>query len=191
MIHRRTHTIVASLATIAALTLGACSSDKAADNGNDESAATNTNVSTPETDGSDAGTAEVPSDVCALFDNAAVSALLGEDVVGEATPSGGCKFNGSSAASPFPVIEIVPLANYGDLPTWQASVESVLSAPAEPITIAGNAGFIVNGAMGDIEAGQGALQVQNLLVQITVATADVAQSTAVMTGLFEMVAASL
>ena len=195
MNHRRNRCIVASLATFAALALGSCSSDKAADKDDDQSAATETNVSTGDTsefgDGSDAGGLTVPSDVCALYDNAAVSALLGEEVVGTATPSGGCQFNGSSAASLYPVIEVELLEQYGDLATWQASVESVLSAAAQPVTVAGNPGFIVEGAMGEIESTQGALQVQNLLVQVTLASPDAAKNAAAMTGLMELLALAL
>ena len=142
-------------------------------------------------DGGDTGGLSVPSDVCALFDNAAVSTLLGEALVGTPSPSGGCQFNGASAASLFPVIEIVPMDRFGDLASWQVSVETVLNASATPITVAGNSGFIVEGSMGEIQSTQGALQVQNLLVQITVASPDAAKNAAAITGLLEMVAAGL
>lgn len=186
MNHRHTLAASAAVLAVAALSMTACSSDTSKG-----TATTSSDAGTPATgDGSDAE-ATVPGDVCALFDNAAVSALLGEEVVGEPTPSGGCKFNGSSAASLYPVIEVEALAQYGDLATWQASVESVLSAAATPITIAGNPGFIVEGSMGDIQSTQGALQVGNLLVQVTLASADAAKNAAAMSGLMELLAPAL
>ena len=88
MNHRRSHTIVASVATIAALTLGACSSDKANSTSGDQSAATETNPPTGDTsefgDGTDHTLMESPS----IFGRQMLRNLigLGQDLAGLARP---------------------------------------------------------------------------------------------------------
>ncbi len=191
---RTTTTLMIS--ALAALTVVSCSSSNATKS---TAAPGGAAVTSPAGDTAPAGesggeAATVPSDVCALFDNATVSALVGETVVGEPTPNGGCRYPASTAQSLAPIIEIAPdFEGAGGIAGAQSGVEAMVGTPAAPLTVGGYSGYLVSGTVPgtSMMLSQGAVAVKGLIVTIGATGPDAAQNAAVITALMETVVGKL
>jgi len=191
---RTTTTLMIS--ALAALTMVGCSSSNAAKSTVAPGGAAATSPAGDTAPAGDSGgdAATVPSDVCALFDNAAVSALVGETVVGEPTPNGGCRYPASTAQSLAPVVEIAPdVEGAGGIAGAQAGAEGVVGTPAAPLTVGGYSGYLVAGTIPGTSStlSQGAVAAKGLIVTVGATGPDTAKNAAVITAMIEIVVGQL
>lgn len=189
--------LTGALALAVCLGLSACGGDDAAPN----DAATNDQNSDGgsgggDVPGEDAGyggeAGSVPEDLCALVSAEDVGAVLGETVQAQMTPSGDCQYPGGSATSLYPLISVQQdIGGAGGIEGVQSAAEAALGGTAEPLSVAGGEGFVVNGSSGVSTVSQGAVAAGGFIVSVSLSGGDPAGNTDIIGQLVELTISAL
>ena len=97
-------------------------------------------------------------EVCSLLNAETVGSILQEEVTPQPAPTGGCVYAGSSAASLYPLVTVVPDTTGEGLGAARSAAQASVSTTVEDVTVGGLPAYLAldgaKGAIGTVKDGE-------------------------------------